>query len=67
MVPLVLIKRDRIVAKLRKAGAVSPETALTLEAAGVAKGDREYPGLVKMMLREKTIAQAGDGFYLYKG
>ena len=67
MVPLVLLKRNRIVAKLRKAGAVSPETALTLEAAGAARGDREYPGLVAMMLREKTIAQVDGRFYLCGG
>lgn len=66
MVPLVILKRKRIMEKLRKAGAVSKETAVGLEAAGVAKGDREYPGLVGMMLREKTIAQAGEKYYLTK-
>ncbi len=63
MVPLVLIKRARILDKLKKAGAVSPQAAITLEEAGVAKGDRGYPGLVKMMLREKDIAEAGPGLF----
>ena len=31
MVPLVLIKRNRILAKLKKAGSVSPQAAVTLE------------------------------------
>ena len=64
MVPLGIIKRKRIMEKLRRAGAVSEKTAVGLEEAGVAKGDREYPGLVSMMLREKTIARAGEKFYL---
>lgn len=66
MVPLVLIKRNRIVEKLKRAGAVSPQTALGLEAAGVAKGDRNYPGLLAMMLREKNIASVDEKYYLLK-
>ena len=62
MVPLVIIKRKRIMEKLRRAGAVSEKTAVGLEEAGVA--NREYAGLVSMMLREKTIARAGEKFYL---
>ena len=64
MVPLVLIKRKRILEKLRKAGAQSPRTATTLAAAGVAKGDRDYPGLIKMLLREGDIAGDGEKYYL---
>lgn len=69
MVPLVVIKRNRILAKLKKAGAVSPQAAVTLEQAGVAKGDRNYPGLVAMMLREGDLLaaeEAGNQFYLGK-
>ena len=64
MVPLVVIKRNRILAKLKKAGAISPQAAMSLEDAGVAKGDRNYPGLVKMMLREGDLLEAGGLFYL---
>ncbi len=64
MVPLVVIKRNRILAKLKKAGAISPQAAMSLEDAGVAKGDRNYPGLVKMMLREGDLLEAGGRFYL---
>lgn len=64
MVPLVVIKRNRILARLKKAGAVSPQAAMSLEDAGVAKGDRNYPGLVKMMLREGDLLKAGGRFYL---
>lgn len=64
MVPLVVIKRNRILAKLKKAGAISPQAAMPLEDAGVAKGDRNYPGLVKMMLREGDLLEAGGRFYL---
>lgn len=63
MVPLVIIKRNRILDKLKKAGAASPQAAVSLEGAGVAKGDRGYPGLVGMMLREKDIQEAGEGKY----
>lgn len=64
MVPLIVIKRNRILAKLKKAGAISPQAAMSLEDAGVAKGDRNYPGLVKMMLREGDLLEAGGRFYL---
>ena len=67
MVPLVLIKRNRILAKLKKAGSVSPQAAVTLEQADVAKSDRNYPGLVAMMLREGVIVageEAGNRFFL---
>lgn len=66
MVPLVLIRRNRIVAKLKKAGAVSPQSAVALEQAGVAKSDREYPGLLKMMVREGTIVPIGEKYMLGK-
>lgn len=64
MVPLVVIKRNRILARLKKAGAISPQAAMSLEDAGVAKGDRNYPGLVKMMLREGDLLEAEGRFYL---
>ena len=64
MVPVVLIRRGRILRKLEKAGAISPQTALALEEAGVAKGDRRYPGLLAMMVREGDIVPVGEKFYL---
>ena len=63
MVPVVLIRRNRIVDKLKKAGAFTPQTAVDLEKARVAKSDRSYPGLLKMMLREKDIQETEDGKY----
>lgn len=66
MVPLVVIKRNRILDKLKKAGAVGERSAVTLEEAGVAKGDGRYPGLVAMMLREGDIVESGGKYYLGK-
>ena len=63
-VPLVIIKRNRILAKLKKAGAVGPETAVALEEAGVAKGDRTYPGLLRMMVREGDVVEEGGKVYI---
>lgn len=65
MVPVPLIRRNYVLNKLRKAGAVSPETAVTFGEAGIIN-PTGFPGVTRMMIRTGLLGQAGDKYYLIK-
>lgn len=65
MVPVPLIRRNYVRNKLRKAGALSPETAVTLKQAGVIN-PTWFPQVTKRMVKSGLLAQAGEKFYLVK-
>lgn len=64
-VPVPLIRRNYIRNKLRKAGAVSPETAVTFREAGVFN-PTWFPGVTRMMIKTGLLGQMGERYYLIK-
>ncbi|WP_322169631.1 hypothetical protein [Acutalibacter caecimuris] len=65
MVPVLLMRRNYILKKLRRCGAVSPQTAVTFEQAGVFN-PRGFPRVTRIMVKRGWLAQIGDRFYLAK-
>ena len=64
-VPVPLIRRNYVLKKLRKAGAVSPETAVTFSEAGIFN-PTWFPGVTRMMIRTGLLGQVGDKYYRIK-
>ena len=60
--PAPVIRRNLILNKLKKCGAVSPETAKTLAEAGVPNPDG-FRKVTEVMLRQGVIHQTSDGKY----
>lgn len=60
--PIPLIRRNTIVNKLRKCGAVSPETAKTFVEAGVINPNG-FNRITEVMLKKGTIKKTADGKY----
>lgn len=63
MAPVPLIRRNHVIKKLRQAGAVSPETAVTFAAAGIINPGG-FRRVTEVMLRRGLLGQTGDRFYL---
>lgn len=63
--PVPLIRRNHIIDRLRKAGALSPETAVTFREAGVINPDG-FRRVTGMMIRTGLLGQAGERYYLRK-
>lgn len=63
MVPVPLIRRNYIIRKLRKCGALSPQTAVTFEQAGIFN-PRGFPGVTRMMIRRGLLAAIENRYYL---
>ena len=57
-----VIRHNAIITKLKKCGAVSPETAKTLEEAGV-PFPKGAPRVTEVMVRRGKIHQTPDGKY----
>ena len=60
--PIPLIRRNRIIYKLKKCGAVSPETAKTLEEAGVINPNG-FRVITERLIKHGTIHITPDGRY----
>lgn len=60
--PVVLIRRKRIVKKLQECGAVSAETAKTLEEAGV-KNPNGFGRFTDRLVRRGIIKKTQEGKY----
>lgn len=63
--PVPLIRRNYVRNKLRKAGAFSPQTAVTLKQAGVIN-PTWFPQVTKAMVKARILAQVGEKYYLAK-
>ena len=61
--PVPLIRQTHIQKKLRRAGALSPATAVTFQEAGVLN-PTWFPAVTRAMLRKGILAQIGDKYYL---
>ena len=57
-VAAILVKKKKIIEKLKKAGALSPNTAITAEKAGVYEGF-----ILKDLIREGKMKKTADGRY----
>lgn len=64
-VPVPLIRRNYIIRKLRRAGAVSPQTAVTFKEAGIINPSW-FPMVTEVMLGRGLLGQAGERYYLMK-
>lgn len=63
--PVPLIRRNHVMDRLRKAGALSPETAVTFREAGVINPNG-FRRVTSMMIRTGLLGQAGERYYLRK-
>lgn len=64
--PVPIIRRNYIIRRLKKCGAVSEQTAKTLEAAGVFN-PRAFPRVNDVLVRQGILAKTADGrYYLLK-
>ena len=62
--PVMLIRRNHIISRLKKHGAVSPEKAKTFSEVGVINPDR-FVRLTEILLKRGVIRKTEDGkFYL---
>lgn len=61
--PVPLIRHNHIIKQLIKAGATSPETAVTLEQAGVMNPNRFKP-VRNIMLKRGELCAVGDKYYV---
>jgi len=57
-VAAILVKKKKIIEKLKRAGAFSPETAVTAEKAGVYEG---Y--ILKDLIKKRKIKKTNNGCY----
>lgn len=62
MVPPLLVRKKRIINKLLSAGAVSPEKAVTLSAAGIIN-ENVFPRVTKRLEEQGIIVPAQNGKY----
>lgn len=63
--PVPLIRRNHVMDRLRKAGALSRETAVTFREAGVINPDG-FRRVTRMMIKTGLLGQAADRYYLLK-
>ena len=63
--PVPLIRRNRIIYCLRKARAISEETAKPLDEIGLVN-PYGFPMITKIMLRQEIIGKTEDGKYYLK-
>ena len=61
--PVPLIRKKRIIEKLRQCKAFSPETAVTLEKAGVIN-PHMFKRVTQVMINQGTLVQCGEKYYL---
>jgi len=54
----IMVKKKKIIEKLEKAGAFSPDTAVTAEKAGVYEGH-----ILKDLIKQEKIKRTEDGRY----
>lgn len=65
MVSPPLIRRNYVIRKLRKCGALSPETAVTFQQAGIINPNG-FRRVTRMMVRRGLLGQVEDRFYLIR-
>lgn len=65
MVSPPLIRRKYVIRKLRKCGALSPETAVTFQQAGIISPNG-FRRVTRMMVRRGLLGQVEDRFYLIR-
>lgn len=65
MVSPPLIRRNYVIRKLRKCGALSPETAVTFQQAGIFNPNG-FRRVTRMMVRRGLLGQVEDRFYLIR-
>lgn len=65
MVSPPLIRRKYVIRKLRRCGALPPETAVTFQQAGIISPNG-FRRVTRMMVRRALLAQVEDRFYLIR-
>ncbi len=65
MALLPLIRRNYVIRKLRKCRALSPETAVTFQQAGIINPNG-FQRVTRVMLKRGTLAAVGDRYYLLR-
>lgn len=63
MVSPPLIRRNYVIRKLRECGAVSPQTAVTFQEAGIFNPNG-FQGVTWRMVKRGMLAQVGEKFYV---